>query len=152
MSSPAEGFTHQTLAWLVIFLNIASAQQGNSPLVELTARVNALEAKLLERIEALEAENAAQQATIDALQANLAALQVLQDLAAYVSVDTSTLNGLAGPHFLITGANLHIRSGSGMTNDGGSPTGLGNLTLQRQLTEISPQTLALWLFMPFIIV
>lgn len=46
-------------------------------------------------------------------------------LGQFVTVDkTDTLNGLVGPHIIFTGANLHIRSGSGKTLDG---TNLGNL-------------------------
>ncbi len=40
-------------------------------------------------------------------------------------MDTGTLNGLAGPNILITGANVHIRSGSGTT--GGFENGKANL-------------------------
>ena len=56
----------------------------------------------------------------------------------YVSVSTSTINGLVGPHVLFTGANVHVRSGSGHTNDTCVPltcgnaltlTGLGNLAV-----------------------
>jgi hypothetical protein len=61
------------------------------------AHVNALE----ERIEALEAK--------------------LQ----YLTVVAETVNGMPGPHVMITGANFHVRSGSGITN--GTVLGLGNL-------------------------
>ena len=43
----------------------------------------------------------------------------------YVSVDNGTIDDLAGPHIIFTGANVHIRSGSGYTDD--APNGLGNL-------------------------
>jgi hypothetical protein len=57
-----------------------------------------------------------------------------------VHVETEEVNGLAGPHWIIEGANVHVRSGSGNTDDGcdfgapyfpncGSLTGLGNLTV-----------------------
>jgi len=47
------------------------------------------------------------------------------------------INGLAGPHIIFEGVNVHVRSGSGSTDDGcseGNPaceslTGLGNLTV-----------------------
>lgn len=50
----------------------------------------------------------------------------------YMSVVTGEINGLAGPHVIFTGVNVHIRSGSGQTDDGGifeGPTGLGNLVI-----------------------
>ncbi len=42
----------------------------------------------------------------------------------YVTVDTGTINGLAGPHVIFTGANLHVRSGAGTTD--AAVNGLGN--------------------------
>ena len=36
------------------------------------------------------------------------------------------INGLAGPHLIIEGVNVHIRSGGGATDDNGALTGLGN--------------------------
>lgn len=59
---------------------------------------------------------------IDVLEAN-----PVLELGPYVSVDVSNLEGLVGPHVLFTGANVHVRSGSGATDDGGALTGLGNL-------------------------
>jgi hypothetical protein len=47
-------------------------------------------------------------------------------LGQYVSVNTGTLNGLAGPHIIFSGVNVHIESGSGNTVDS---TGLGNLVI-----------------------
>ena len=55
------------------------------------------------------------------------------DLEKYLSIETNAINGLMGPHILITGANVHIRSGSGATDDhfavSGNLTGLGNLII-----------------------
>ncbi|MEM7231376.1 MAG: hypothetical protein AAF517_04345 [Planctomycetota bacterium] len=45
----------------------------------------------------------------------------------FFSVQTEELDGVKGPHLLIEGANVHIRSGSGSADDGGELTGLGNL-------------------------
>ncbi len=110
-------------------------------------------------VEALEKAVAALQATISGFNAAITALQTdvstlkavvsnqgakitaLQDqvdtlasnnalaLGPYVSVDTGIVNGLAGPHILFTGANIHIQSGSGNTTDSGAPVGLGNLII-----------------------
>jgi hypothetical protein len=53
---------------------------------------------------------------------------VLTTLAKYVTVDTNTINGVKGPHIIFRGVNVHIQSGSTMTDDGGLVlTGLGNL-------------------------
>ena len=50
-----------------------------------------------------------------------------------MSVDLNPINNLLGPHVIFTGANVHIRSGSGLTygDIGGGPlvNGLGNLII-----------------------
>jgi hypothetical protein len=69
------------------------------------------------------------EATLEAMVAALEALA--QDL---VRVD-GTLDSLNGPDLLFEGVNVHIRSGSGLTDDGGEAnpeavlTGLGNLII-----------------------
>lgn len=48
----------------------------------------------------------------------------------YLRVELNPINGLPGPHIIIEGANLHIRSGSGGTDDlGGLLYGLGNVVI-----------------------
>ena len=54
----------------------------------------------------------------------------------YVTVDTGTLNGLAGPHILITGANVHVRDGSGDTE--GLVNGKGNLIVGYNEANTAP--------------
>ena len=66
-------------------------------------------------------------------------LAVLQDRTQFISIETNDIEGLSGPHVLIEGANLHVRSGSGSTDDGGSTTGLGNLVIgYNELGGLSP--------------
>jgi hypothetical protein len=75
------------------------------------------------------------QTDLTALQGRVVTLEAKQtgipNLEKYVTIDANPINGVAGPHILITGANVHVRSGSGATDDrlsvGGSLTGLGNL-------------------------
>lgn len=82
------------------------------------------------------------QSTINALQTALNTLtstvangtggssnSVLNTLAKYVTIEPNPINGLNGPHVIFTGVNVHIRSGSGATGDGGTPLGLGNLVV-----------------------
>ncbi len=66
------------------------------------------------------------QAQIDALQTRV---ETLEDLTQFQIVVPGEINGLAGPHLIFEGVNLHIESGSGSTDDGGSPSGLGNLVV-----------------------
>jgi hypothetical protein len=82
--------------------------------------------KLQTRIAALEAIVSTLQTQITDLQMQLTSYQALFD---YVRVDTNEINGLAGPHVIFEGANVHIRSGSGETSDALSPIGLGNLII-----------------------
>jgi hypothetical protein len=79
----------------------------------------------------LAAQIAALQTAVATLQGQVTTLQgQLADYKAffeYITVQSGEINGLAGPHVIFTGANVHIRSGSSTTYDGGSLTGLGNL-------------------------
>jgi len=63
------------------------------------------------------------------LQAQVQTLQGLLALAPYIRVQTGAMNDLAGPHVVFEGVNVHVRSGAGATNDGGTPRGLGNLVV-----------------------
>jgi len=62
------------------------------------------------------------------LEARLATLEeIIEELTSYLTIDEgSNINGLAPPHVIITGANLHIRSGAG---EYGEANGLGNLVV-----------------------
>ena len=104
-----------SLMWLTaLALLIPARAEAQSPTVK----------QLLARVAALEA-------TVAALQAKLAC----------VSVDDSPINGLAGPQFTFEGCNVHVRSGSGSTDDGGALTGLGNLVVgynEPRLTRQGP--------------
>ena len=76
------------------------------------------------------------QSQITTLQTKVAALEAAgsggaggASFAKYITVDPNPINGVNGPHLIFTGVNVHIRSGSGVTDDGGNPSGLGNLIL-----------------------
>ncbi len=66
------------------------------------------------------------------LEAQVAAME---EILQFVYVETEEINNLAGPHWIIEGVNVHVRSGSGTTDDGcrfvhppcESLTGLGNV-------------------------
>jgi hypothetical protein len=65
------------------------------------------------------------QSRIDKLEKKVTTLQAKLK---YVSVEMDPINGLAGPHVIFEGCNVHVRSGSGSTNDAkAAPLGLGNL-------------------------
>jgi hypothetical protein len=65
------------------------------------------------------------QGALAALQTKLAAAEAsLNSLLTYIKVQTGDINGVGGPHVIVEGANFHVRSGSGQTDD---TTNLGNL-------------------------
>ena len=86
-------------------------------------------------IAALKKEVAALQSQVEALQDQLAAVQSNNalKLGPFVSVDPHPKNRVRGPNIIFKGANIHIVSGSGATDDnlshGGTLTGLGNLII-----------------------
>src|SRR5258706_8467632 len=90
-------------------------------------KIEALEAK----VESLQATVSALESQIDTLQGRLSAVQSNPALALgpFVSVDPNPEIGVIGPNIIFSGANIHIVSGSGSTNDNGNPTGLGNLII-----------------------
>jgi TolA-binding protein len=83
------------------------------------------------------------QAQVTQLQIQVATLQQqvtqlqnskVNKLEPYVKVIPEAINGLQGPHVIFEGANVHVRSGSGATNDyynlnDGVFSGLGNLVV-----------------------
>ena len=82
-------------------------------------------------IAALKTQVAALQKQVATLQKQLAAVQSNEalTLGPFVSVVSGVVDGVNGPHIYFTGANIHIVSGSGSTNDNGNPRGLGNLII-----------------------
>jgi hypothetical protein len=94
-------------------------------------------------IAALQAQVASLRSTVSALQGQIDSLQssnkslqsqltVVQSnralaLGPFVTVESDPKLGVAGPHITFRGANIHIESGSGATDDHGNSTGLGNL-------------------------
>jgi hypothetical protein len=70
-------------------------------------------------------------ARVEQLEAQVAALE---ELLQFVRVDAGGINGLAGPHWIFEGVNVHVRSGTGSTHgpcsddpDCARRRGLGNL-------------------------
>jgi hypothetical protein len=69
------------------------------------------------------------QASNTTLQNQLANAKNVLALDPFVSVDPNPEIGVIGPNIIFSGANVHIVSGSGATDDHGNPTGLGNLII-----------------------
>lgn len=89
--------------------------------------IEALEAK----IAFLEVSVSALQGQVTKLQSQLTEVQCNHALALgpFVSVNAKSEIGVNGPNITFQGANIHIVSGSGSTNDNGVPRGLGNLII-----------------------
>lgn len=98
-------------------------------------------AALERQVEELRVQNADLRTQVDALPRKRVAWSEIEDMPAgfadgvddgaklmpYVTVVQGWMNGLEGPHIIIRGANVHVRSGSGATDDHGHLRGLGNL-------------------------
>jgi len=132
---------YTSLVITVLIILLAGETWAEPPITpppgNIVERIEALE----NRVAALEAQNATQNTVIEELMSDLTTAEntivVLQEqiedlesgvgwLSDYVSLETGVLNELNGPHVIFTGANFHIRSGSGSTGD---YTGLGNLIM-----------------------
>jgi hypothetical protein len=90
-------------------------------------------------------------ARVARLEAQVAALEVAlgraQEVLKFVRVESDSINGLAGPHWIVEGANVHVRSGSGSTDDGCGTNsdcpglaGLGNLVVGYNEPSLSNDT------------
>ena len=83
---------------------------------------------IFSRLDALENDVADLQGQVTTLEGQVATLQTdnaaLQAKLAYVSVEPGVLEGLAGPHVIFEGCNVHVRNGSVGTS---TLNGLGNL-------------------------
>jgi outer membrane murein-binding lipoprotein Lpp len=88
--------------------------------------VGPVAAQTADEVRQLKSAVQALQGQVAALQSQLAALQASGIMAAapYVSVVKEPINGLAGPHLIFTGANVHVRDGSQAT---AGSSGRGNL-------------------------
>ena len=117
-------------------------------------------------VETLQTQQMTAQSTITTLNTTVGTLQskvmaiandgALGPLGTYVKVvDTGSINGLTGPHVIFEGANVHIRSGSGFTDDNttqaafgvsffgdASGTGRGNLIIGYDETSALSGTLS----------
>jgi len=80
------------------------------------------------QVDTLTATVSALQSQVSTLQTQLAAVQSNPALAIgpFVTVDVNPENGVSGPHITFKGANIHIVSGSGRTDD---QSQLGNLII-----------------------
>jgi hypothetical protein len=108
--------------------------QGKDPLAELQAQVASLETT----VTALQSQVNSLQTQLSAVQSNKAL-----KLGPFVDVDPNPETGVAGPNIIFKGANIHILSGSGATDDninnGGTMTGLGNLIIGYDELLTSPK-------------
>jgi hypothetical protein len=114
---------------------------AGNPFVTMQAQIDALKAQVdqltltvgklatPEALSAMKNDISVLQGTVTALDKK--SVDIVPGLADYLKVDkTAVFQGVNGPHILITGANVHVRSGSGATDNNAAPfTGLGNLII-----------------------
>ena len=115
---------------------VSSLQTSNTALQgEVAALQHELTAarSVLAQVSSLQTSNTTLQSEVVALQHELTAARSVLALAPYVSMDRNPEIGVIGPNIVFSGANIHIVSGSGATDDnlskGESLTGLGNLII-----------------------
>lgn len=115
---------------------IAGLEQKMIGLEATVTKLTADNVKLTETNAALQAALNAATTDISTMKVSVAALDkkavdIIPDLAKYLKVDTTNvLNGVVGPHILFSGVNVHVRNGSGATNNNALPyQGLGNLII-----------------------
>ncbi|OLC16102.1 MAG: hypothetical protein AUH29_06215 [Candidatus Rokubacteria bacterium 13_1_40CM_69_27] len=125
---------------LVVFLPTAALADESGGLPAIDDRVAALEGQVADlrkafdtRVTTLEGQVADLGKIVLALQGRVATLESNRALALapFVSVDQNMINGLRGPHVILSGANVHVQSGLGLTDDrqAGLASGLGNLVV-----------------------
>jgi hypothetical protein len=103
--------------------------------VSLETSLNALlsaDTTILTNLQAAQAQISALQAKVVTLESKPTSGGGLPDLDKYVSIHTSPINGVNGPHIIFKGVNVHVQSGSGATVD---TTGLGNLIIGYNETD-----------------
>ncbi len=86
-------------------------------------------ATLQAQVAALQSQVNTQNGYITTLQSQLTVARPVLALAPFVSVDPNPEKHVRGPNIVFKGANIHIESGSGATDDHGNRTGLGNLII-----------------------
>jgi FtsZ-binding cell division protein ZapB len=137
------------VAGTLIFPALAYAQENN-PIAAPQTQIDSLQAtvaslqktiaslqttvsSLQNQVSSLQASNTTLQSEVTAAQKELTAAGSVLALAPFVSVDRNPEIGVMGPNIVFSGANIHIVSGSGATDDnlskGESLTGLGNLII-----------------------
>ena len=102
-------------------------QTLQSTLSSLQGEVSALKEAntgLQNEVNSLQTSNTTLRSQLTTVQANNAL-----KLGPFVSVDPNPEIGVIGPNIIFRGANIHIISGSGATDDNGNSTGLGNLII-----------------------
>ncbi len=103
-------------------------QDQVTDLMSQVGTLSSVNTSLVTQLQAAVAEIALLQGRVTTLeQSSSGSSSSLTSLAKYVTVDTNPINGVKGPHVIFRGANVHIQSGSNMTDDGGLLRGLGNL-------------------------
>jgi hypothetical protein len=95
------------------------------------AALRAQVASLRSSVSALQGQIDSLQSSNKSLQSQLTVVQSNRALALgpFVTVEPDPKLGVVGPDITFRGANIHIESGSGATDDHGNSTGLGNLII-----------------------
>jgi len=129
-------FSLVLFACLLTLPGLASAANASTPtLSQLARELSTLQAKVKaqgariadqgKRIATLRSKLASDEAVIAGQGNQLASAAPVLAIAPYVSLNTSTMNGVAGPNIVFQGCNVHVRSATAEDDI----SGLGNLII-----------------------
>lgn len=110
--------------------SVAALQAQVTDLQEKVAALTAANTSMLSQLQSTLSELSLLQNRVTTLESGSGgggSSSLLTELSKHLTFDQNVINGVKGPHLIFSGVNVHIRSGSGSTNDGGTLTGLGNL-------------------------
>ena len=114
------------VAAMVITLVFTAGAWAEEPLANRLDRLEAKVATLQSQVSHLQGQVNTHQSQVSTLQGQV---HKYESILRFLAVDTNVINGLKGPHLIFHHVNVHIQSGSGKTDDGGTPRGLGNLII-----------------------
>jgi TolA-binding protein len=93
----------------------------NPNLQERVAALEAFVATLQGQVGTLQGQVTILEGTVATLQGRVTTIDTtvadLEEKLEYMTVETGELEGLTGPHVIFEGVNVHVRSGSGLTDD-----------------------------------
>jgi hypothetical protein len=128
-SGSKDGLGSLIAAGIFVAFALMAARADAATIPEEIATLQAEVAALQSQVNTQKGHISMLQSQVTAQQNQLTVARPVLALAPFVSVDPNPEINVTGPNIVFKGANIHIESGSGATDDHGNPTGLGNLII-----------------------